>query len=111
MFAIPKQPVATPARPAKRLPFEESAQPDYIGVACRVCQTRLFGRLSQVGQELKCPDCGAMTVLKALTPEAEISPRPAGEQYELWDADDAPLPVNCAAQPKYIAVNADCAAH
>jgi DNA-directed RNA polymerase subunit M/transcription elongation factor TFIIS len=72
-----------------------------------VCQTRLFGRQNQIGQPLKCPDCGAETILKAPVPEkAKATPAALeGDQYELWDADAAPLPDEIrAAQPKYIAV-------
>lgn len=110
MFTIPKQSVAAPDKAPAKPPGvpKKKAQSEYIGVACRVCQTRLFGRLSQVGQELKCPDCGATTVLKAPTPEKPKSLPAAleGDQYELWDADGAPLPSELlAAQPKYIAVS------
>ena len=82
-------------------------EPQYIGVECRVCQTRMYGRADQVGQKLKCPDCGART---EVPPPPKPKPKniPAaleGEQYELWDADEQPLPsALIAAQPQYIAV-------
>jgi len=38
---------------------ERESPPQYIAVVCRVCQTRMYGRPDQVGQTLKCPDCGA----------------------------------------------------
>jgi DNA-directed RNA polymerase subunit RPC12/RpoP len=81
--------------------------PKYVAVECRVCQTRLYGTPDQVGQELKCPDCGVRTVLPA-PPPAPAKNWPAaldGEQYELWDVDSQPLPSELiAAQPEYIAV-------
>ncbi len=82
-------------------------EPQYIGVECRVCQTRMYGRPDQVGKEVKCPDCGARTVVP-LPPPPKRKNIPAameGEQYELWDADEQPLPsLLAAAQPQYIAV-------
>ena len=81
--------------------------PDLIGVECRVCGTRLYGRSDQVGKKVKCPDCGAGTVLPR-PPQPKPKNMPAaleGEQYELWDADEQPLPSELiAVQPKYIAV-------
>lgn len=97
-------------------PHEKTQQPSVpaapkssllIGLECRVCGTRLYGRQEDVGKKIKCPDCGAGT---EIPPPAKPKPlnMPAalfGEQYELWDADDAPLPSELKAeQPKYIAV-------
>lgn len=84
-----------------------SKEPQHIGVECRVCGTRMYGRLEHVGKKMKCPDCGALTVVP---PPPKLKPKkmPAaleGEQYELWDADTQPLPSDLrGAQPKYIAV-------
>lgn len=81
--------------------------PQYVGVDCRVCQTRLYGTPDQVGQELKCPDCGARTVLRPPRPAPAKKPPAAleGDQYELWDADAQPLPSKLIAdQPKYVPV-------
>jgi DNA-directed RNA polymerase subunit RPC12/RpoP len=91
-------PVNVPAAPTS---------PQYASVDCRVCQTRLTGSISQVGQELKCPDCGARTILPAPPgPKGKNIPAAMeGEQYELWDVDTAPLPSELRkAQPKYIAI-------
>jgi predicted Zn finger-like uncharacterized protein len=79
----------------------------YIGFACHLCSTRMYARPKQMGQEMKCPDCGARTVVppppkpkKKNIPEAM-----EGEQYELWEPEAQPLPsALLAAQPKYIAV-------
>lgn len=88
-------------------PTPASDLPQYVGVECRVCGTRMYGRPDQVGRELKCPDCGARTVLP---PPPKVKPKniPAameGEQYELWDVDHQPLPSELIArQPAFIAV-------
>lgn len=87
---------------------DENRPPQYIAVECRLCQTRMYGRLDQVGQELKCPDCGARTKVPP-PPKKQSTNVPAaleGEQYELWGVEEQPLPAALvAAQPKYIAVN------
>jgi DNA-directed RNA polymerase subunit RPC12/RpoP len=93
------------AKPAAS-PIEEHS-PQYVSVDCRVCQTRLTGTLAQVGKELKCPDCGARTILPA-PPKPKPKQIPAameGEQYELWGVDEQPLPSDLIkSQPKYVAV-------
>lgn len=100
-FTVPV-PVATKPDPPR-----QSDAPQYIGVACYLCGTRMYGSPSQVGQKLKCPDCGARTELPP-PPKPKAKNIPAameGEQYELWDADAQPLPSELIArQPKYIAV-------
>ncbi len=96
---------ASPAKLAAAPAMEKSAQ--LIGLECRVCGTRLYGRREDVGKKIKCPDCGAGTEIPP-PPKPKPLNMPAalfGEQYELWDADEAPLPSELAAtQPKYIAV-------
>jgi DNA-directed RNA polymerase subunit RPC12/RpoP len=94
-------PAATPVEE-----FPRSEWPAYIGVDCRVCGTRLYGGPDQVGHELKCPDCHARTVLPPPKPKRKNIPAALeGEQYELWDADEQPLPSAIAAhQPQYISV-------
>ena len=67
----------------------------------------MYGRLDQVGKPLKCPDCGAQTILPPPPPEKPKKPLAAmeGDQYELWGVDEAPSVAEMlAAQPKYIAV-------
>jgi predicted Zn finger-like uncharacterized protein len=83
------------------------AKPQFISVECRVCGTRLTGRAENVGKKIKCPDCGAGTVIPE-PPAPKQKNMPAaldGEQYELWDTDDQPLPSDLiAAQPRLIAI-------
>jgi DNA-directed RNA polymerase subunit M/transcription elongation factor TFIIS len=107
-FTIPaptnKQSPKTPA--AKQ---EEAAPevPEHVGFDCRVCSTRLFARTEDVGKQLKCSDCGALTVIPPPPPPKRKNMPAAleGEQYELWDADEQPLPSQLiAAQPKSVTV-------
>jgi DNA-directed RNA polymerase subunit M/transcription elongation factor TFIIS len=100
--ALEKQASLKPPAPAKPEPV-----PQHIPVTCRVCQTLMYGRLDQVGKSIKCPDCGAQSVVPPPTIE-KPKKQPAaieGDQYEVWGADDAPsLAEIIASQPKYIAV-------
>jgi predicted Zn finger-like uncharacterized protein len=92
------------AEPLKQV---DPSLPEFISVDCRVCGTRLTGRSEYIGKKIKCPDCGAGTVLPAPPPPTPKNMPAAleGEQYELWDPDDQPLPSELLArQPKYIAV-------
>jgi DNA-directed RNA polymerase subunit RPC12/RpoP len=104
--ALSKANDAPSQAPMKRAPPAVSS-PQLIGLECRVCGTRLYGRADQVGKKIKCPDCGAGTVIPE-PPKPKPLNMPAaleGEQYELWDFDEQPLPSELiAAQPKYIAV-------
>ncbi|HVT28231.1 MAG TPA: hypothetical protein VHE81_09480, partial [Lacipirellulaceae bacterium] len=81
--------------------------PQYIGFECHVCGTRMYGGPEHVGKKMKCADCGALTVVPP-PPKPKKKNIPAaleGEQYELWEPDEQPLPSQLlAAQPKYIAV-------
>lgn len=88
-------------------PLETEPVPQHIPVHCRVCQTLMYGRGDQIGQSIKCPDCGAQNVVPK--PEPVKAPKPLaameGDQYELWGVDEAPSVAEMlAAQPKYIAV-------
>jgi predicted Zn finger-like uncharacterized protein len=103
-FVIPPPPAAAPP---SFTPIEETvaAKPEYVSVDCRVCGTRLTGRLEHVGRKIKCPDCGAATLLPPPPPPKakNIPAALEGEQYELWDPDDQPLPSEIKAnQPNYI---------
>jgi DNA-directed RNA polymerase subunit RPC12/RpoP len=86
---------------------EAETQPEYVGFECRVCDTRMYARVKDVGKKMKCPDCGGLTVIPPPPPpkKKNIPAALEGEQYELWEPDAAPLPAELAArQPKYIAV-------
>jgi DNA-directed RNA polymerase subunit RPC12/RpoP len=94
--------------PAKTQPKPQQAAPvvpEHVGFDCRVCNTRLFARTEDVGKKLKCPDCGALTEIPPPPPPKPKNMPAAleGEQYELWDADEQPLPSQLiAAQPKTV---------
>ena len=50
----------------------------------------MYGRLDQVGKPIKCPDCGAQTIVP---PPQKVKPQKSlaameGEQYELWGVDE-----------------------
>lgn len=95
-------PAKTPApKPQEAAP----PLPEHVGFDCRVCNTRLFARTEDVGKQLKCPDCGALTVIPPPPPPKPKNMPAAleGEQYELWEADEQPLPSQLiAAQPKSV---------
>ena len=93
--------------PAPPVTNSVAAKPQFISVECRVCGTRLTGRVENVGKKIKCPDCGAGTAIpEPLPPKPKNIPAALeGDQYELWDTDDQPLPSELIArQPKFIAV-------
>jgi predicted Zn finger-like uncharacterized protein len=90
----------------KSAPTEPAGDsPQYIGVECHLCGTRMYGGPDQVGKKLKCPDCGARTVLPPPpeTKKAIVPPAMDGDQYELWEPDVKQNEV-MARQPTYIAV-------
>jgi DNA-directed RNA polymerase subunit RPC12/RpoP len=90
-----------PPKPQETAP----KQPEHVGFDCRVCNTRLFALTADVGKQLKCPDCGALTVIPPPPPPKPKNMPAAleGEQYELWDTDEQPLPSQLiAAQPKTV---------
>jgi DNA-directed RNA polymerase subunit RPC12/RpoP len=107
-FSVPAVAKAAESKPTAIFDEEERASPpQYIAVECRVCQTRMYGGPDQVGQQIKCPDCGARNVVPPPPPpkRKNIPAAMEGEQYELWDADQQPLPSQLVAtQPRYIAV-------
>lgn len=75
------------------LPSELAArQPKFYPVYCRVCDTLMHAHAGQVGGKLKCPDCGAETVVPS--PPVE-TPRdsvlvPDGEEYQLDETQELP---------------------
>jgi DNA-directed RNA polymerase subunit RPC12/RpoP len=88
-------------------PAKRAEMPAYIGLECHLCGTRFYGGPDQVGKPLKCPDCGARTVVPPPPPpkKKNIPAAMEGDQYELWEPDVDRLPREMVAhQPKYIAV-------
>lgn len=70
------------------LPEEMRArQPQLFPVYCRVCDTLMYAQPKHVGGKLKCPDCGALTLVKAAPPPPKPKSVlvPAGEEYQLDD--------------------------
>ncbi len=69
-----------------RLPEADGSIP----VMCRVCHTRSYATVDQIGQELICPDCHARNTVKAITPSTSSPVRPTytGDEYRL--AEDQP---------------------
>lgn len=96
---------ATPTKPESDETAEQ--QPKHVGFECRLCATRMYAHVQDVGKKMKCPDCGVLTVIPPPPPPKKKNMPAAleGEQYELWAPDAAPLPSELVAhQPKYIAV-------
>ena len=109
-FVVPALSQTTEPHPSSKQKHDKPRRnpPQLIGVECRVCGTRLYGRPDQIGKKIKCPDCGAGTILPEPAPPKPKNLPAAleGEQYELWDADDQPLPSELiAAQPKLIGIS------
>ncbi|MDX1944736.1 MAG: hypothetical protein SFU86_04950 [Pirellulaceae bacterium] len=74
------------ARPA-------AAKQTELAVVCKLCGTRMYAPLTQVGKTMPCPDCH--TVNEILPPKL-APPKPAGptldnvEEYQLSDPGDRP---------------------
>ena len=68
----------------------------------------MYARLDQVGESVKCPDCGAQTIVpppRPVKPQKQPAALAAEDQYEVWGVDEAPsLADMVAAQPAYIAL-------
>jgi DNA-directed RNA polymerase subunit M/transcription elongation factor TFIIS len=53
-------------------------------VECKLCATRMYATDEQIGRELKCPDCGTLTVAKRSAPKMKPKlPELVGKEYEL----------------------------
>ena len=71
-------------------------QPQLFQVFCRVCDTLMYAQPKHVGASLKCPDCGAWTVVKSPPPPKEKKSVlvPDGEEYQLNSEDlTTPRPI------------------
>ena len=62
-----------------------AGQPQLFPVFCRVCDTLMYAQPKHVGNKLKCPDCGALTLVKAPPPPQvkKSALVPEGEEYQL----------------------------
>lgn len=107
VFLVPalKKSKPSPPVPEPGSTEPEDAPPIHVGFECRLCSTRMYAEVSQVGQLVKCPDCHAKTEVPPPPPpkKKNIPAALEGEQYELWDVDDQPLPADLrSSEPKYI---------
>ena len=68
-----------------------AAEPKYIAVVCRMCQTLMQATADQVGHKIKCPDCGtANEVCAPAAPAKEIS---------VLSPDEDAIPIDAALDP------------
>ena len=75
---------APPLDPMPLLPDRK-----YVGVACHVCGTQMYGRPADVGRRLRCPDCDAVTLLTPPRESRSAAPRVSDDAYEVVD-DESP---------------------
>jgi hypothetical protein len=77
-----------------------SAQAKLFPVYCRVCDTLMYAQPQHVGGKLKCPDCGALTIVKEppKKPEKKSVLVPAGQEYQL----DPKQLITASAVPDYV---------
>jgi DNA-directed RNA polymerase subunit M/transcription elongation factor TFIIS len=81
--------------------------PDYVGFDCRLCGARLFAEPKNVGKKQRCGECGTLMTIPPPAPpkKKNIPAAMEGEQYELWEPDEQPLPSEISeAEAKLIAV-------
>ncbi len=86
---------------------EPKPTPKHLGFGCQLCGTRMFALARDVGRKARCPDCGVLTVVpQPPKPRPKQIPKAMyGQQYGLWEVDEAPLPAEIAArQPKFFPV-------
>jgi phage FluMu protein Com len=75
-----------------------------VPVVCRLCQTRMYAPVEQIGQQIKCPDCHTVNLIKApkgfegtsASSSARPPPKPpipsqdAGDDIQLGEAAERP---------------------
>jgi DNA-directed RNA polymerase subunit M/transcription elongation factor TFIIS len=103
---IPKPTRAEPKKPPAAFEGEQIGlwdveartwDPDFAGdeplhaVECRLCQTLMYATEAQLGRELKCPDCGALTVAERAAPTQRSARLEVEDGYDL-DPSSAPTP-------------------
>lgn len=87
---------------------EPRRQARLISFPCRVCETRLHARPENAGRKVRCPDCGAGTIVPQPPKERPKRPPAAmeGEQYEVWPVDQQPTAAEVlASQPKLVGLD------
>src|SRR5262245_45931184 len=62
-FVVPAPPSASKPPKATKPEHDDAAEPQHVGFECRLCQTRMYARVKDVGKKMKCPDCGVLTVI------------------------------------------------
>jgi hypothetical protein len=45
-------------------PEQVEEEPTFVPVVCRICRTRMYARIEQVGATIECPDCFASNVVE-----------------------------------------------
>ena len=64
---------------------------------CKLCGTRMYGRPSQIGKGLSCPDCETLNVVPTpQKPAAKKVPQNDGDEYELAPIEERPPPTTVA---------------
>jgi len=102
-------PRSKPDRTGEEYPVWEGADPPlagpqaYIAVTCPVCQTRIAGTPEQVGQQVRCPDCGTTTIMPPPAVK-KTPPRTQLEEYALCEDLEDPPADPPAAEQKHIPV-------
>ena len=92
----------------KEKPPAKKITPEYVSFPCRICQTVLSARVEHEGKKAKCPDCYTLNVVPP-PPKQKPKQTPQamhGQQYALWEVDEAPLPSELAAKlPQFFPVH------
>lgn len=101
-------PAGPPPQPARVSQSSASAGPAPIVPAaaktltfsCSLCQTRITAAIANVGQTVKCPDCGRRNLIPAPPKQApkRAPAAMAGDQFELWGVDEAPTSAQIVAR-------------
>jgi hypothetical protein len=68
-----------------------AAQQSYVPVHCRICDTRMYATVADVGSDVTCPDCGAKTKVKMVATKKGQAPPISvpGDAYELSEPPPA----------------------
>ena len=63
----------------------ESSNAD-LPVTCDVCGTRIYAKASQIGKQVRCPDCQTLQLVKSPPPTpAKPKPQYTGDEYQLQE--------------------------